>query len=347
MSLFDLIYAGSNAALGLAEQAVNEAIAQKGEEQKVAFPDTAYSLPIIYAATGNKITTLAELQGALAVVKSLIVEEEDLEKALNAGLATAASAEIIEAVKYVLQEDPYAEEPGIGFVPDPVIRSLGVPLVSGDIPGIAVVIGEAAEPASVVEIVKDYQTKGILTFLVGKVIDQVIAGGVKVGLEFRVIPLGYGVTAVIHAVSVAVRAAFIFGALQAGDLAALLTYTKERVPAFVNTFGPLNEVVVSAGAGAIALGFPVIADTEVPEVPGALIAETNHKQTVKTSLEARGIKIKVTEIPIPVAFAAAFEGERIRRDAVYAEFGSKRSKAWELVRMKELAEIEDHKIELI
>ena len=64
-------------------------------------------------------------------------------------------------------------------------------------------------------------------------------------------------------------------------------------------------------------------------------------------MEARGIKIKVTEIPIPVAFAAAFEGERIRRDAVYAEFGSKRSKAWELVRMKELAEIEDHKIELI
>ena len=144
----------------------------------------------------------------------------------------------------MLQEDPYAEEPGIGFVPDPVIRSLGVPLVSGDIPGIAVVIGEAAEPASVVEIVKDYQTKGILTFLVGKVIDQVIAGGVKVGLEFRVIPLVM-VLLLLSAVSVAVRAAFIFGALQAGDLAALLTYTKERVPAFVNTFGPLNEVVVS------------------------------------------------------------------------------------------------------
>ena len=31
------------------------------------------------------------------------------------------------------------------------------------------------------------------------------------------------------------------------DLAGLLKYTKERVPAFVNTFGALDPVVVSAG----------------------------------------------------------------------------------------------------
>jgi len=347
VNLFKTIFAGSNAALALAEKAVNDAIAAKGKEQKVAFPDTAYALPIIYGATGKKITTLEQLQSALNVVRSLIVEEEELDKALNAGLATAVSAEIIEAVKYALADNPYEEEAGIGFIPDAVIRSLGVPLVSGDIPGIAVLIGEADDTDSLTTIVKDYQSKGILTFLVGNVIDQVLASDVKVGLEFRVIPVGHDVTAVIHVVSVAVRAAFIFGAIKAGDLSGLLTYTKERIPAFVNTFGPLNEVVVSAGAGAIALGFPVIADVDVPEVPGALITEKNHQKTVKTSLDARNIKIKVTEIPIPVAFAAAFEGERIRKDVVYAEFGSKRSKAWELVRMRELDEVEDHKIELI
>ncbi|HCX64361.1 MAG TPA: CO dehydrogenase/CO-methylating acetyl-CoA synthase complex subunit beta, partial [Eubacteriaceae bacterium] len=170
---------------------------------------------------------------------------------------------------------------------------------------------------------------------------------VKVGLEFRVIPIGYDVTAVIHVVSVAIRAALIFGALEPGDLPGLLAYTKQRVPAFVNTFGPLNEVVVSCGAGAIALGFPVIADVDVPEVEGALITEKDHQSTVRTSLEAREIKIKIKELPIPVAFAAAFEGERIRKNSVYAEFGSKRSKAWELVQMKSLEEVEDHKIECI
>ena len=65
-------------------------------------------------------------------------------------------------------------------------------------------------------------------------------------------------TAVIHVVTVAIRAALIFGNVQPGDLAGLLEYTKERVPAFVNTFGPIDEVTVSAGAGAIALGFPVV-----------------------------------------------------------------------------------------
>ena len=70
-------------------------------------------------------------------------------------------------------------------------------------------------------------------------------------------PLGHDVTAVIHVVTVAIRAALIFGNVQPGNLAELLKYTKERVPAFVNTFGAIDSVVVSAGAGAIALGFPV------------------------------------------------------------------------------------------
>ena len=70
------------------------------------------------------------------------------------------------------------------------------------------------------------------------------------GLDFRGIPLGKDVTAVIHVVTVAIRAALIFGGVEPGNLAELLKYTKERVPAFVNTFGALDNVTVSAGAGA-------------------------------------------------------------------------------------------------
>ena len=91
------------------------------------------------------------------------------------------------------------------------------------------------------------------------------------GLELRVIPLGYDVTSVIHVVSVAVRAALIFGGLTPGDLPGLLEYTSKRVPAFVNAFGPLSELVVSAGAGAIALGFPVITDQTVIRSSNELI----------------------------------------------------------------------------
>ena len=347
--LTDLIYGGSNAVAGLTEGAVNDAIAKYGEDKKVAMPDTAYFLPTIYAATGVKVSKLGDLPACVGVLKSLISNKEDLGEALNAGLATAVGAEIIEALKYVDNADPYAEDSGIGFVPDPVIRSLGVPLVTGDIPGVAVVLGKADNAEDVVTVVKDYQSKGIMTFLIGDVIEQCAEGGVKIGLDFRVVPLGHDVTAVIHVVTVAIRAALIFGNVTPGDLPGLLKYTQERVPAFVNTFGALNEVVVSAGAGAIALGFPVVVDVDLGEnqVPGALESVLDHSLTVKKSLELRNIKIKVTELPIPVAFASAFEGEIIRRGDMQVEFSSHKAPTCELVQTCNADEIEDHKITIV
>ena len=346
--LTDLIYGGSNAVAGLTEGAVNDAIAKYGADHAVAFPDTAYFFPTIYAATGVKVKTLGDLVPCVGVLKSLITNQEDLGQALNAGLATAVGAEIIEGLKYVEGGNPYENETGIGFVPDPIIRSLGVPLVTGDIPGVAVVLGKADNAEDVVKVVKDYQSKGILTFLVGDCIEQV-AEGVKMGLEYRVVPLGHDVTSVIHVVTVAIRAALIFGNVQPGNLAGLLDYTKNRVPAFVNTFGAIDAVVVSAGAGAIALGFPVIVDIDLGEnqVPGALVSVCDHSETVKTSLELRDIKIKVTELPIPVAFAAAFEGEIIRKADMHNECWSSKNPTAELVMMRELSEVEDHKITIV
>ena len=347
--LTDLIYGGSNAVAGLTEGAVNDAIAKYGADKEIAFPDTAYYFPTIYAATGVKVKTLGDLVPCVGVLKSLITNQEDLGQALNAGLATAVGAEILEGLKWVDNAEPYAADSGIGFVPDPIIRSLGVPLVTGDIPGVAVVLGKAENAEDVVKVVKDYQSKGIMTFMVGDVIEQVAEGGVKMGLEFRVIPLGHDVTSVIHVVTVAVRAALIFGNVQPGDLAGLLDYTKKRVPAFVNTFGAIDAVVVSAGAGAIALGFPVVVDIDLGEnqVPGALESVCDHDKTVAKSLELREIKIKVTELPIPVAFAAAFEGEIIRKADMHNECWSSKNPTAELVVMKELSEVEDHKITIV
>ena len=345
--LTDLIYGGSNAVAGLTDGAVRAAIEKHGADKTIAFPDTAYFAPTIYAATGVKVKTLGDLPACVNVLKSLISNKEDLGEALNAGLATAVGAEILEMLKYVDNPEPYANEAGIGFVPDAVIRSLGVPLVTGDIPGVAVVLGKADNADDVVSVVREYQDKGLLTFLVGEVIDQVTAGGVKMGLDLRVIPLGHDVTSVIHVVTVAIRAALIFGAVEPGNLPALLQYTKERVPAFVNTFGAIDNVVVSAGAGAIALGFPVIVDIDLGEnqVPGALVSVTDHAETAKASYDLRSIKVKAKKVSLPVAFAAAFEGEIIRRKETYVEFVYEKNVTCELViNRHNKDEVEDHKL---
>ena len=173
MNLYNIIFTGSEQALGAAQAMLAEAIEKNGKEHKVAFPDTAYSLPCIYAATGQKMNTLGDLEGALEVVKSLINRTHLLEHAFNAGLATALAAEVIEALKYSTMDAPYSE-PCAGHITDPIIRSLGVPLVTGDIPCVAVVLGECPDAESAAKVIKDYQSKGLLTFLVGKVIYQAI-----------------------------------------------------------------------------------------------------------------------------------------------------------------------------
>ena len=70
--LTDLIYGGSNAVAGLTENAVNNAIAKYGADKEIAFPDTAYFFPTIYAATGVKVKTLGDLPACVGVLKSLI-----------------------------------------------------------------------------------------------------------------------------------------------------------------------------------------------------------------------------------------------------------------------------------
>ena len=347
MTLFDRVFSGNDAVFGLTEGAIDGAIAQYGEDKAVSFPNTAYSLPCYYAVTGTKVTTLKELKEALGVVKTLMTREKRLNDAFMSGVATALCAEFIEVLKYIDGATPY-EEPCYGHLADAVIRELGVPLVTGDIPGVAVILGSAPTVEEGVALVKSYQAQGILVTLVGGIIDQVAEAGMKTGANVRVIPLGKDVTAVIHVVSVALRAALIFGNVTPGDAGTLMKYTMDRVPAFVNAFKPLDDVIVACGAGAIALGFPVITNqADVPRVPKSLICQKDISKWNATSLEARDIKIKITNIDIPVAFASAFEGEIIRRKDMQVEFDGSRVDCAELVQTCDASEVEDHKITVV
>ena len=348
MTLFERVFGGNDAVYGLTEAAINNAIAQYGEAQAVSFPDTAYSLPCYYGVTGVKVENLGQLKEALGVVKTLMTRNNRLHDAFMSGIATALCAEFIEVLKYIGNPAPY-EAPCYGHLPDAVVRSLGVPLVTGDIPGVPVILGTAPSADEAVALVKSYQAQGMLITLVGGIIDQLQEKGYKTGDNVRVIPLGHDVTSVIHVVSVAVRAALIFGNIQPGDAAGLMKYTFERVPAFVNAFAPLDDVVVACGAGAIALGFPVVSnETEnMFRVPKSLIQQLDISKWNATSLEARDIKLKITHIDIPVAFASAFEGEIIRRGDMQVEVDGSRVDCFELVQTKEASDVEDHKIEVV
>ncbi len=296
MTLFDVVFSGNDTVYGLAEKAIDAAIAAHGADKVISFPDTAYSLPCYYGVTGTRIGDIGGLKEALSVVKTLMTREKRLNDVFMSGVATALCAEFIEALKYIDGTIPY-KAPYYGHLSDAVIRELGASLVTGDVPGVAVILGTAPTAEGGAALVKSYQTQGILVTLVGGIIDQCEKMGYTTGADVHVIPLGKDVTSVIHAVSVAIRAALISGDIQGGDAAGLMEYTFKHVPVFVNALGALDPVVTACGAGAIVLGFPVVTDDVVTaeavniKVPRSLIVQPDLTKFKDTSLEARGIKI--------------------------------------------------------
>ena len=348
MTLFDRVFGGNDYNYARTVAAIDEAIATYGESEPVGFPETAYALPCYYGVTGVKITTLAEMKAAMETIKAKMTRNNRLHDAFESGIASALCAEFLEALKYIHGATPYAE-PEMGHLTDAFVRNLGVPLVTGDIPGVAVIIGGADSAEETVALAKSYQNQGMLVTLTGESVRHIAESGMKTGEGVRVCPLGYEMQSVIHVVSVAVPAALIFGIITPGDFPALAKYTMDRVRAFVNAYKPLSDEIVSYGAGAICLGFPVVSnETEnMFRVPKSLIQQLDTEKWNATSLEARDIKIKITNIDIPVAFASAFEGEIIRKGDMQVEVDGSRVDCFELVQTKDAAEVEDHKIEVV
>ena len=143
MGLFDRVFKGSDEMYAIAERETASAIQEFGAGAPVHMPDTAYFLPCIYAYLGKKVTKLSELKDALGDIKSKMTREQKLDSAFTSGVATAMAAEVIEACKYVRCENPYDGTVYHGALTDAEVRELGVPLVTGDIPGFVVIIGPA------------------------------------------------------------------------------------------------------------------------------------------------------------------------------------------------------------
>ena len=349
MGLFERVFRGSDEMVAKAQKELDAVTAELGESALMSMPDTGYSLACINAYLGIKVETLADVRRALEGVKGMMLREPRTNSIFQSGVGTAIAAEIIEACKYARTPVPYEGTKYHGHFSDSEVRTLGVPLVTGEIPGFVVMIGSAPSDEEAVETVKGYQSKGIFVFLLGGIIDQLERSGVTMNYGVRIVPVGPEIWGVGHIISLVVRAAMIFGAVEPGDCDSFHKYTFERINAFVNAYKPVEDIVVACGAGAIKLGFPVITnDTDdMWAIPKSLIINENTKDWIDTSLEARGIKLKVTNIDIPVAFSNAFEGEIIRRGDMQVEIDGSRVDCFELVRTADAAAIEDHKIEMI
>jgi len=353
-----------------AEEMLEKTIAEKGEDFVFEFPDTAFYLPMIYAITGFPVKTLADMRVALGMAKEMLHPEPEqhiwkpyLGEALDSGMATLFAEEIILALRYIHGLEPAVDpETGYvynGFITDTIQRNLGIQLVDGRMPGFAAIIGAAPDDDTAVRIVRELQEKNILIFLSGhvngnSVTKQLLRKKIELGWDTYIVPLGPDTEHTLYALDWSIRASLIFGGKKPGDYKAHLKYTKDRVFAFALVLGELDDIKWSTGAGAINMGYPAVCDTDVPVIHPTGVCtyeevdkELDHSKIVQKAIEVRGLKVTVEKPPIPVSFGPAFEGERIRKEDMFIEFGGQRSPAFEWVRMKELHEVEDNKVTII
>ncbi len=389
---------GSNALVIEAELMLQRAISEKGADTLIEFPNTAYFLPTIYGMTGIKITTLGQLGQALEHARALLhpVPSEKhwtpyLGETLDSGMATLFAAEVIEAIRFVynMQPEPF---PGIelaggtaypeldngsgpaghlnGPIDDIQLRSWGIALVDGRMPGFAAIVGAAKNNETAVKIVRELQKRNILVFLSGNVngrsiIHQLQEEGVELGYDTYTIPFGTDTLSAIYALGFATRSALTFGGIDAGQARDILLYNKKRVFAFVMALGEVDDLKYAAAAGAINFGFPVIADTVIPEILPTGVTDYEHvismpfdkiegkddleraERLVQKCIEVRGVKIKMTEVPVPIPYGSAFEGEVVRKADMRVEMGGKYSKCFEFLRMMDMDDVTDGVIQVV
>ncbi|NWF75725.1 MAG: CO dehydrogenase/CO-methylating acetyl-CoA synthase complex subunit beta [Nitrospirae bacterium] len=361
---------GAHLLVKKAEDMLEKNISEKGENFTFEFPDTAFYLPLIYAMTAFPVKTLSDMRVALGMAKEMLHPEPEenlwrpyLGEALDSGMASLFAEEILMALRYINNLEPFTDpETGYvynGFITDTIQRNLGIQLVDGTMPGFAAIIGAAPDDDTAVKIVRELQEKNILTFLSGhvngnSVTKQLLRKGVELGWETRIVPVGPDTEHTIYPLDWSIRASLIFGGKKPGDYKAHLKYTKDRVFAFALVLGDLDEIKWTTGAGAINMGYPAVCDTDVPVIhpTGVCIyeevdKELDHDKIVQKAIEVRGLKIIVEKPPIPVAYGPAFEGERIRKEDMFMEFGGNRTPSFEWVRMKEMDEIEDGKVIIV
>jgi acetyl-CoA synthase len=391
---------GANALVTEAEIMLNKALAEKGPKTAVSFPNTAYYLPTILGMTGKAVEKIGDLQPVLGQARQMLHPVPAarhwtpyLGETLDAGMATLLAAETIEAVRFVygLQPEPApnlkvaggtsftspdSEGHGSadghlnGPIDDIRLRSWGIQLVDGRMPGFAAIVGCAKSNEVAVRIVRELQKRNILCFLSGNVngrsiIHQLQEEGVELGYDTYTVPFGTDTISAIYALGFATRSALTFGGLKPGMSREILLYNKERVFAFVLALGEVDDLKYAAAAGAINFGFPVIADTVIPEILPTGITTYEHvvsmpfaaidgkddleraERLVQKCIEVRGVKVKVSTVDVPVPYGSAFEGEVVRKADLRVEFGGKHSRAYEFLQMAKLDEVTDGKIEVI
>jgi acetyl-CoA synthase len=347
---------GAQRLVDTAHRMLQQALAERRPGGSLSFQNTVYYLPITLAAMAKPVERISELQAVLQKAG------QELEPDADKGLAALLAAEVIEALR---TPDGRFSAP----ISDAEVRSWGVQLADGRMPGVALILGHARNDVAAAKLIEGLRRHNILCLLgasveAGDLSHQLIQEQIESGSARYIVPLGKEPTSAVHGLGLMVRCAMKLGGHKPGTWPEILHYCKRRTPGFVLTLSELDEPEYALACAARDLDFPLVLAVETPDVTEAAGPAkqvywapfesldggddaAKAASLVEKCLGIRGIKPRVYSVKLPIPYGPAFEDETVSDADLGIEFGGESCRAFELLQMAQPDQISDGKIEVV
>lgn len=266
---------------------------------------TEYGLPTVYSWTGRTSTRLSDAFDIFS--KGPFI---GIDGALRIGIESSMAFDMIASMS------------DIQIVPDSWIYGLGINLVDGTIPGIALFIGEPNE-RSLHEINK-CASKGLIIILSGNYVDLKV--------DCKTLRLN-GIQA-LGLNGIVTRTALRYGNVEPGNRLALAKYLKKKPKIITIHTGRLTVLDVLVIFSVAAAGAYTVSDSVFPAIPR--FSENTSKNMSYNAMNERGITFRKDA---GIRSGSVFENEHIRKTDTFLEFGgTENTTSYEIVMSSKVIE---------
>ena len=341
-----------------AQRLLQKMIVEPGPGTSFSVTNSIYYLPLNLAYSAKPAEGIGDLQAVVQRTQSL--------KSSQPVLAALLAAEATEALRNIQRALPHAPDAnGVTFastISDAQVRSWGVQMADGRMPGVALLIGSARNNAWSAALVQELRRHNILCLLSGEskgaaIQDQLKAEGIELGEGTSIVPLGKQATSAANALGFLARCAMKLAGHKPGSWAEIQQFCTRRTPGFVLALGELDDQSWAMALAAQGFGFSIIADTapagmeQVASMPYETLPGTSDGEKIAHLVEQcvakRGLKLTQFDVPVAVAYGPAFEEENILDADLYVQFGGGGASAFELLQTATKAEVTDGKVDVI
>ncbi|MCL1802551.1 MAG: hypothetical protein FWG30_02745 [Eubacteriaceae bacterium] len=308
--LEDLAASESALLLSQAQEALGNAAEKHGFEARLP-----YTLQLMHALRGISVLDLSDLQKALYEKPEIMPAEGALGSAFNEGLYALLWLESLQALEHMDDAEAFS----LNYMPDADIRDLAVPLARGDVPAIALIIGQTKDDKAFEGLVRKYQESGAVVFLAGSAAGQAKNCSIKGGKEYRV----FSFASCSQAFAAILRFAEIFSESSGGSISSLFSFSKSSLPVFLNILGEVSGIAAACAASCMALGFPAIAEAGLGSayVPTAYESSNGIGKMADISFRLRGIEAVERESFAANAYSPSFQNEAVMPGELHAQLG--------------------------